>query len=763
MDTARVDICYRPLRIAWAILSSDREAFRTAVRHSHTLCGGRFNPIVLVDADESYDIVQNYRADIVVPVGESNAVKDFVGRHAHLIPPFFPKDIIIGNGDAARSHILDIYNGLAHWREQPDWKSLQEVGLRTFGWAADDPLADVFLMHLGEYPNKDQIGLDYGEALAHATLPHPLIHLTLQKEQPIPLETIRHPSIGYISRHALRRHYSVQPAWDYPGFYVGDASNIRDLVNYWNLVASDIDIRFLDINHVDRYVLIRPEHETLLTSRIANLAEHRRKLAIWSRDELGDQALALFPGDNHVVCRIHQTTWKARSLASPTMILGEESSLGVLGSDVDGQPRISFALKEKPFSSHPWFHTQHLVASLKVFGVPRRGEQFTFSLPNIPQLNEFYARTMIVRYDHLRAEPNRIGLTIGCTDSDASVAAIPNHRLVERLFEQAGIKAELSSGGLIAKQLISRMGGVDGTRAFKIGGVRRLIRTHGPNANFTKGGALQIIGSRDPDQISLPFSAHKRLFIEQRPIDKDLTPSLVFEHLVAKGLFRIGAALVCPTCNLPNWIALDQLRQINICDLCGTQFDATRQLVKSEFSYRRSGVLGLEKNAQGAIPVALLLQQLAVNLSALLRDNLFLTSFDLSPLAGVDLPTCETDFVVILVGDENKATEILIGECKDAGGVIDDTDVENMGKIANALSKAHLNPYIVFAKLNAFTPEEISRAKTLNGPYQRRVILLTAAELEPYHMFEDRPPELKNAYAGNPEGLASITEWLYFR
>ena len=52
METARVDICYRPLRIAWAIHSTDKDGFRQAVCLSHTLWGGRFNPIVMADRPE---------------------------------------------------------------------------------------------------------------------------------------------------------------------------------------------------------------------------------------------------------------------------------------------------------------------------------------------------------------------------------------------------------------------------------------------------------------------------------------------------------------------------------------------------------------------------------------------------------------------------------------------------------------------------------------------------------------------------------------
>jgi hypothetical protein len=78
MDTVRVNICYRPLRIAWAIRSGDHESFRRVVRLSHTLQGGRFNPIVLVDRKEEADqLIELFRADLVLPVGESEEVKTF--------------------------------------------------------------------------------------------------------------------------------------------------------------------------------------------------------------------------------------------------------------------------------------------------------------------------------------------------------------------------------------------------------------------------------------------------------------------------------------------------------------------------------------------------------------------------------------------------------------------------------------------------------------------------------------------------------------
>jgi hypothetical protein len=174
---------------------------------------------------------------------------------------------------------------------------------------------------------------------------------------------------------------------------------------------------------------------------------------------------------------------------------------------------------------------------------------------------------------------------------------------------------------------------------FKIPGARRLIKTHGPNATFTKRAALQLIGETDP-KTGARFKDHENLFIEPRAARK-LTPQMVLEYLVEKGLFRIGVEITCPSCNLPSWISLDALRQTNTCELCGNTFDATRQLVRGEFRYRRTGVLGIEKNTRGAIPVALLLQQLQVNLHGIGGNLIRSPSYDLTPLEGSDLPVCD--------------------------------------------------------------------------------------------------------------------------
>ena len=238
-------------------------------------------------------------------------------------------------------------------------------------------------------------------------------------------------------------------------------------------------------------------------------------------------------------------------------------------------------------------------------------EQHTFQVPFLPELNEFYARTMHFEYDKLRIEPGRIGIVIDAADHDSFLYALPVSELMTRIFELAGYKTKLSNAGLITKQLISRLGGVQGGRVFKVPGVRRLLKTYGPNATITKKTALQFIGSKDPARPGAKFSDHENLFIESRPFKKKLTTQDVFSYIVNKGLFRIGADLKCPSCKLNSWFSLNTLKHHVVCELCEHEFDITRKLTDlNELHYRRSGVLGVEKNTHGAVPVCLTLQQI---------------------------------------------------------------------------------------------------------------------------------------------------------
>jgi hypothetical protein len=60
----------------------------------------------------------------------------------------------------------------------------------------------------------------------------------------------------------------------------------------------------------------------------------------------------------------------------------------------------------------------------------------------LPELNEFYARTMHFEYDKLRIEPERIGIIIDAADHDSFLYALPISEFVKRIFDMTGYEAK---------------------------------------------------------------------------------------------------------------------------------------------------------------------------------------------------------------------------------------------------------------------------------------------------------------------------------
>jgi hypothetical protein len=292
--------------------------------------------------------------------------------------------------------------------------------------------------------------------------------------------------------------------------------------------------------------------------------------------------------------------------------------------------------------------------------------------------------------------------------------------------------------------------------------------------SFTKKTAAQLIGQKDPDMPDVSFKDYENMHIEQRKPGEKLQSSQVFAYLVQKGLFRIGAEFSCPNCQMTSWTALDALRQNLPCQMCGCEFDATRQLVDMEWAYRRSGVLGAERNAQGAVPVVLTLQQLNANLGTSLYSSSYLTSLDLTPKSGVKLAKCEVDFVWMINQPFPDRTVVILAECKDKGykarqgeegdgGTIDVNDIENMRMLADAFPRDRFEVFILLAKLCAFTPQEIELAKTLNKKHHQRVILLSDRELGGFDLYERARKKFEMTNFGmDVKGMARATVEVFF-
>ncbi|MCK5145323.1 hypothetical protein KAR48_01130 [bacterium] len=762
MDTVGVNINYRPLRIAWAIHSEDFDSFRKIVRYSHVLWGGLYSPVLFVDCpDQAQQIIELFRVDFILPIGDFDGVQEFPKNYPHLMKPFHEPFIFNKSKGPFEfySRVLDIRNTLDFLRNDVDWRSSVPEKFQIFDWNEDDPLADLFLMMLGALPAEEEVGYNYLHTLEQTSK---FEHYSIDNTSSIPLACIEKPSLSKLVNWGLRlKPYAHERYWNQSGIFIGKVDSLDDLVCFWNLRACNIRILFVDVNYIERFEDILPVWEQdIRESQINEIFDDNRLLVRFCSLEEKEIPIA-FRSEEYVSKLLHSVSWNGLNVHAPGVFLKSSSALGVVSSS-EGRPQVDFSLANKPFSEAPKFHFQLLVASVPLISRYYDEAEHSFVVPYYPELNEYFARNVHFEYDKLRVEPDSVGIIIRATQSEAFLRSLNVLELTQKIFNSIGYQVNLSYAGLMAKQLLSRLGGLQGGRVFKIPGVRRLFKESSIDESIKKKVALIKIGEKDPSRPEVSFADHSFLFIEKRSRSEDLSPASVFGYLVEKGLFRIGVEFKCKACKLPSWLPLDSIQSEVVCPLCGTINNITRSLADSDkWQYRRSGVFGIEKNAQGAVPVLLTLQQLDTTLFASSSKSIYLTSFELFKNSEKK-PYCEVDFIWISPQQFGLRTDIIIAECKDAGP-FEKADIDSLLEIAKAFPRSRFDVYILLSKIAPFKTDELSLARNINFDGRHRAILLTSDQLEPYFINEKVQEGVERRLDwSTPNAMAQSTYYLYF-
>jgi len=221
---------------------------------------------------------------------------------------------------------------------------------------------------------------------------------------------------------------------------------------------------------------------------------------------------------------------------------------------------VSVQLPEKPTAQDVEYSRQKFVIGIGTTSSLRPEADRTLATPNVPELNEFYRREMLLGSDDIRVQQDGFGIIEAVSTSSVSFFTLHTSQVISEFFKFFGISAEPSIAGRIAKRVIQQMGGFQGCRPFKFPGVRELIEKYGPLQSFTRGAATGMIAQVSKSGPTLP-----PLYVEGGL----LTPTSTFDYLLNKRVFRAGLELLCPNCNLEFWLALEPLAHEVTCDLCG--------------------------------------------------------------------------------------------------------------------------------------------------------------------------------------------------
>lgn len=758
MSTLSLRVQYRPVRIGWCVQSDNWNQLETALRFTHSFAGGKFNPIVPVDQSElAANLVDLFHIDVLFPIEIVEPIESFVKAYDNLNWPNLRKGQLFHEGWAGHppyAAFADIYHVARRIHEQ-EIKDLADPRVRAslMSWQPDDPLAMVLLATSGAYqkPSKTVPNYErYLEAFLSAE------RIQIHTDEALPGDLNRRLTPSRLCAEELQHDHVPGD----PGFYVGRADSFVDVLNFWNLRAAGVEVIFVDPQYRSRLNPMIEEHKRWLATLRRPQPREPGCITIWGKSQPDPQDLP-FLGTKTIRNEVDVPSWNGPNIKTSMAHWPRQSVLGSV--DESGTvPSVTFSLPTKP--TFDGFLEQYIAISVSGHDRFVRDRNVTFFPPYLPDLNGFYGRELFYPYGRVRADYGLVGgaisLLIRTRDSDATLRPLPALKLVTGIFERFGVVAKPSKAGLVTSRLIAQMGGIQECRVFKIEGVRTLIAKHKPDQHFDQSHACKVIGDFDEESKRMRFGQFEDLFISTRRIGKRLQPLDALKKLLMQRVLNVGLELRCPHCELAFWQPLDKVRTDVACSYCGVMIHVTMQLRDRNWAYRRSGLFGRNDDQEGGIPVAITLQQLD---SELLDDGmLYATCLELSSQKPT-IDACETDFVAVTSGfsrNRPHLPQLIIGECKSAGGQITRDDARHLRQVASVFPRNRLSPFILFAKTGQFSEDEIEACAISQDELQPRVLLFDKDDLESHDIIKRRPDANGTLAAQGLEGLAQLmTKW----
>ncbi|NMB80611.1 MAG: hypothetical protein GYA14_02200 [Ignavibacteria bacterium] len=753
MASVNLSIKYRPVKIGFLVRDGSIEDLVKSVGINTLLWGGIYNPIIPVSTDSKFaeQLMNLFSVDVLFPVSHTKEIYDLTQKYPFLKDPgHYAENIFYEDWHTKKNIIgyLDSVNIVNYYWEKEfkhKPKSYQSNCVLV-RWGDNDDLKNLFSIMFGYFPKEYNLRDDFENAFLKGLRSREIKISTTDSVSKNLAE-----NISPIKLTALELN-GYGGTWRGNGIYIGNENDFYDLLNFWNLRASGLFIEFLPKNKIERF----KEFIKASIEKLDNTPNRNPNIEDWiniyyhvSHDEIKNVAKE-FQSKKRFV--FNEIIWNGLNIKPADFYFEWNHVLASVDKSYDRYV-VSVSLPEKKFIANKDrdFGWQHLAVSINPigeFGYP----EHTLKQPFIRQLNEFYSRELAVDPWLLRIEKGGISALIKSNDSSLSLYPISHQVLIQKIFELAGIKSEISQAGLITKRIIEKLGGVDGGRVFKINGVRKLLQALKIDECISRGKGTNIIRENEE------FKKYEKLYIEARETPK-LTTHSVFDFLLKKDFLRAGLELVCNHCKLSNWLSLKEIDDIWTCNYCGNDNKTSLQLKnRGDWKFRKSGLFAKNNNQEGAIPVILTL----LVFLRIFDPSKFIYSPSLK-LKNGDI-SCEIDFCILQYQRRDKI-QLAIGECKSEGGIIDQKDVDNLKIVRDKIKKLNIDCYLVFSKVSEkFEQSEIDLFKKLkeeNIP----IILLTNKELEPYHPYweVEKANNLPEKYALDMAGMARNSDYLYLR
>lgn len=754
LGTANIKV--RPLKLALLVDPNSASQVREAIRLACSLWGGMFFPIIPM----YWRMPASWREGPVrVPPAEA-VVQGYIDA--------FDPDVLVQFGADLPSHIgntrltvikpQDVFGRLSSERELEP----------SFGIAAIDLLHDIFkeyFKYKPKYPAKvvvptlpSKLGLFWAsvfgeyDARMSSAIDDDLSTALEVERTTVTAETypsLTEPNVFFprrITAWSLSRRGGL-------GFgrhacvYFMDASSVEDVVDYWNLRATGRNViplpkqfaqeesfkksveRFLieerrpwrnDPKHVDVASIVRSRHSTM-----EEMTAFAKTLSIVSSSQ--SEPANRYYGLQHWYPRVWDEWARGKDGGVADIYTEDETAIDI-STAADLEMRLEPLLPK--FASQSWFNSEGVCANefdLRLYGADEH-------------LAEVYPKA---QGDHLiRAISGITGLggewrigrhglvhLVRRTSSESRTVPASEAIFFAWLADH-GWKAELSTPGVLAKQIFKRLNGFPRLIADKA--ILGLIE-------YMNGGA---VGKNAEPIGDGGLTADREVSVGEvkNKLKGRSGKGSLYDEFLAKGIFKLGLRTRCPDCQRNTWFPLAALRESIECPKCLSTFAAAGNIESSSsWYYRTAGPFSVPNYADGAFAVLLTLDALDDRMLGSLRTT-SVPSFTATAPGKVSL---EADFAMFWRetsrGDESDG--LLFGECK-TYGVFEAKDVDRMRYLASIFPGAVL----VFSTLRQTLSKREIAALTRLAKSGRKywkperpinpILILTGTELLKW----ERPP-----------------------
>lgn len=600
MLTGTLYLKLRPLKFAFLVPPYNKKAFLEAIKINSMLWGGFFNPIIPLfkglpnQWKEKYrrppnckKIIEGYieafDPDYIVEIGNAKAKSLNIGNRKVLSSD----EILL---DINKSYTPNYGMGLFELLDNLYDKELKFERRNPFTLYKTilDKRYFLFLASLFGTLHKDTnkiIEKDYKKTLGIKDINCSIsnYHELLLKEH-LNLRLLTYDTISTTQPWFLRGNC----------VYLFDAENYLDLIDYWNIralgwkvipVAKQIKnsseikklcLKFIDENYIENRFDCKTTFLGSRSTTETELNDFINSLSIDSKEKWIRIPFPTFWDEwdrVHNDCRCCEISSKETSLRFQLM---------------DQQRNIYFkSLSPKQISDFPCLRPKFAnEVNLTLYS---NKEPFAEVFPEgYERMSNHFRYTGFGGWRFSKKQP----ICYAAHKEENITFYIPSSEDVFRNWMKTnGWGVELSSAGIIAKQILEQVGSIEKVNILQNRIILDLLE--------------EINNKENPMKKEELFSHISRAANKHRIIKN---PKDFLEKLIKINMFQLGATLQCPICTRHSWYSIEDLKKVLQCPKCIKNFNIPSHSPEDiKWSYKAYGPFSIPKYASGAYSVLLTL------------------------------------------------------------------------------------------------------------------------------------------------------------